>query len=286
MADNDADFGPRFRFRVADALQTRTRVALRHDSARAVSVSCRCAHRLLSKADAATTRSHPSQRLEASSQCRCRMLLIQFSRHPNHRRTSRRRCVAHARRRTRLLRSRRELSRRPRFAARRNRSHPDHRLPPRSRRREYGRSGRQIDRPPGRRDRHARSGRNARIDRRAHRVSGLHADDPADRPMRTRTSRSRGVPGNRLSAHVRSDGEVGRADRRSEAHSRILEPCVSHRDVGSAGAGRVVVAGRCVERRMRSRGRRAELSARGGVASAAQIDEAASACWKARSGPW
>ena len=103
-------------------------------------------------------------------------------------------------------------------------------------RREHGRGGRQADRPPGRRDRHARAGRDARVDRRAHRVPGLDADDPADRPVRARAHGPRGVPGNRLSAHVRADGEVGRADRRSAPRARIPEPCVSHGDVRAARA--------------------------------------------------
>ena len=72
-----------------------------------------------------------------------------------------------------------------------------------------------LDRPAGHLLRHARPGRDASRDRRAHRVPGFHADDPVHRPGGQRLRRPRGVPGGRLPAHVRADGEMGR--RRSTA---------------------------------------------------------------------
>ena len=69
-------------------------------------------------------------------------------------------------------------------------------------------------------------------------------------------------------------------------HSRISEPCVSYGDVGTAGAGRAVVAGRCVERRMRGGAGRARLSACGGVAVGGADGRSLRDCWKARSGRW
>ena len=74
---------------------------------------------------------------------------------------------------------------------------------------------------PGHRRRHARPGRDARVGRRAHRVPGLDADDPARRAGRLGSGRARGVPGDRLPADVRADGEVGRADRPRRPHPRV-----------------------------------------------------------------
>ena len=44
--------------------------------------------------------------------------------------------------------------------------------------------------PPGHLPRHARPGRNARVDRRPHRLPGLDAADPPDRPGRPRHARA------------------------------------------------------------------------------------------------
>ena len=70
---------------------------------------------------------------------------------------------------------------------------------------------------PGICDRHARPGRDARLGRRAHRLPGLDAADPARRPGRPGHDRPRGVPGDRLPRDVRRDREVGGADRERRA---------------------------------------------------------------------
>ena len=67
---------------------------------------------------------------------------------------------------------------------------PDH-LPARGRRGEHGGRLRQADRPPGDLLRHARARRDPRVGRRAHRVPGLDAADPARRPGRARDQRDR-----------------------------------------------------------------------------------------------
>ena len=62
-------------------------------------------------------------------------------------------------------------------------------------------------------------------------------------PGRRRHGRPRGVPGNRLSTHVRQCRQVGGADRSCAAHPRVRRARVSARDVGAAGARRTGVAG-------------------------------------------
>ena len=89
---------------------------------------------------------------------------------------------------------------------------------------------------PGICRRHARPGRDARVGRRAHRVPGLDAADPARRPGRLGPGGARGVPGGRLPAHVRADGEVGRADRPRRPHSRVRRARVLDRVRGAARA--------------------------------------------------
>ena len=56
--------------------------------------------------------------------------------------------------------------------------------------------------------------------------------------------RPRGVPGDRLSAHVRQRRQVGGADRSRRAHPRVRRACVSARDVGPARARRAGAARR------------------------------------------
>ena len=57
---------------------------------------------------------------------------------------------------------------------------------------------RQAHRPARRVLRHARPGRHQRLDRRAHRVPGFHADGAVRRRRRQRPARPRGLPGGRL----------------------------------------------------------------------------------------
>ena len=87
---------------------------------------------------------------------------------------------------------------------------------------------------PGDLHRHARPGRDARVGRRAHRVPGLDAADPARRPGRAGHARPGGVPGGRLPRHVRRAREVGRADRRAPSACRST----SHRAFTTATSGR------------------------------------------------
>ena len=99
-------------------------------------------------------------------------------------------------------------------------------------------------------------GRDARVGRRAHRVPGLDAADPARRPGRLRPGGARGVPGDRLPAHVRADGEVGRADRPRRPHPRVRRARVHDRVRRAARAGRARAAGghaRDRDRRRRTR---------------------------------
>ena len=107
-----------------------------------------------------------------------------------HRRQAARRPARRPRRRHGVLRPRREL---PRGARRRCYDAPirlDH-LPPRGRRREHGRGLRQADRAArGSASSRAAPGRDARLGRRAHRLPGLDAADPARRPGRLASRRS------------------------------------------------------------------------------------------------
>ncbi len=112
-------------------------------------------------------------------------------------------------------------------------------------------------RPARRRVRHARTRRLQRVDRPARGVPGLDAADPVHRPGRQRLRRARGVPGGRLSPHVRPDREVGRADRPRGPRARVRRPRVRDRDQRPAGAGRARVAGGHAGRRSRRRGRAA-----------------------------
>ena len=90
-------------------------------------------------------------------------------------------------------------------------------LPPRGGRGEHGRRVREAHRPPGDRDRHPRPGRDARVGRRAHRVPGLDAADPARRPGRPGHDRPGGVPGDRLPRPCSAGSRSG--PRRSRAPS-------------------------------------------------------------------
>ena len=72
---------------------------------------------------------------------------------------------------------------------------------------------------------------------------GVHTGFQDSTPMvvfigqvRQRVRRARGVPGDRLPAHVRPDGEVGGADRPRRAHSGVRQPRLPHRDGGPARA--------------------------------------------------
>ena len=137
---------------------------------------------------------------------------------------------------------------------RRARAHRADHLPPRERRREHGRSVRQADRCAGSVLRDARSGRDERIDRRAHGVSGFDADDPVHRPGRQRLHGARGVPGDRLPAHVRADVEMGRADRSHRSHSRVHRARLPGGDERAHGAGRARTARRHAVRQRGGRG--------------------------------
>ena len=66
-----------------------------------------------------------------------------------------------------------------------------HRLPPRKRRRDDGRGGRQDDRPARHLLRHARAGRHQCLGRHPYRAAGFHADDRVRRPGRRATMRER-----------------------------------------------------------------------------------------------
>ena len=79
----------------------------------------------------------------------------------------------------------------------------------------YGKlpAGRDLLRDP-------RTRRDQRQRRRAHRLSGLDADDPLHRPGRAPLPGARGVPGTRLRPDVRPDGQVGGANRRPPPHPR------------------------------------------------------------------
>ena len=91
--------------------------------------------------------------------------------------------------------------------------------------------------------RHARARARRTPRRRPHRVPGLDADDPARRPGRARPGGARGVPGDRLPAHVRADGEVGRADRRRRPHPRVRRARLPRpRCAGRPGPGRARAA--------------------------------------------
>ena len=79
---------------------------------------------------------------------------------------------------------------------------------------------------PGDRRRHAGAGRHAGVGRGAHRVPGLDSADPPRRPGRVAPGGARGVPGDRLPADVRADGEMGRADRSRRPDPRVRLACV------------------------------------------------------------
>lgn len=70
--------------------------------------------------------------------------------------------------------------------------------------------------------------------------------------MRARASRPRGLPGDRLLPHVRRAGQVGRADRRRAADSRVPEPCLPRRDLGPPRPGGAGAAGRPAVRPLRA----------------------------------
>ena len=123
------------------------------------------------------------------------------------RREDPRRPARRPRRRYRILRSGRELHRRPRRAP--GRPNPPRRRTPRGRRREHGRGLRQVDRTTGHLFRDAGAGSDARRHRRLHGVSGLDAADPLRRPGTAGTSRTRSVPGARLRSRVWCDDEAG-----------------------------------------------------------------------------
>ncbi len=141
-------------------------------------------------------------------------------------------------RRSRLLRARRELSRRARCALRPAGPLQDDRLPARGRCGQHGRGLRQAHRPARRLLRHARSRRIARGDRRPYGAAGFDADDPVRRPGGAQPSRPRRFPGGRLPADVREVREVGDPDRGPAAHPRAGRPGVPHRRQRPAGPGR------------------------------------------------
>ena len=66
-----------------------------------------------------------------------------------------------------------------------------------------------------------------------------------------------GVPGDRLPAHVRADGEVGRADRRSRPDPRARLARLPRRHLRPPGAGRARAPGGHARRGIRRRGREA-----------------------------
>ena len=141
------------------------------------------------------------------------------------------------RRRPRVLRAGRELSRRDRGVARGREPGQADRLPAGGRRRQHGGGLRQADRPAGRLLRHARARRRQCADRPAYGAAGFHADDPSDRAGGPRRARPRGVPGGRLPPHARRGHQVGRPGGRSGAHPRIRGARLCHRHVGTARAG-------------------------------------------------
>ena len=67
--------------------------------------------------------------------------------------------------------------------------------------------------------------------------------DPPDRPGRPRDDGTGGIPGDRLPAHVRADGEVGRADRRSRPDSGARLARFPRRHLRPPGAGRARAPG-------------------------------------------
>ena len=127
-----------------------------------------------------------------------------------------RRPAGAARRRPRLRRARREL---PRGARRARRlADPLHHLPrTRSAPRTWPRRTESSPAAPGSASSRAGPGATHARGGDPHRLPGLDAAAPADRPGRARRhARARRLPGDRLPADVRADGEVGRADRRGE----------------------------------------------------------------------
>ena len=198
-----------------------------------------------------------------------------------HRRRARRRQPARARRDARLRGARGELPADPRRAPRRRRSPDLRHLPAGGRRRLHGGGARQARRPAGHRARHARPRRLQRGDRHPHRGPGLDADGRAGRPGRHRIGGPRGIPGNRLPAHVRQRRQVGRAGRPCGTDSRVPVARVRDRDVRSprsrgagAAGGRArdargrggpaarIAGGRRPHRRRRARGARASRERR------------------------
>ena len=138
------------------------------------------------------------------------------------------RSAAHSRDRHDLRRPRRELPRGTRRALCPAQLDPLRHLPPGGRRGQHGGSLRQAHRQARHLLRHPRPGRDQCQHRFAYRLPGFDAHDPARRAGRARGHRPRGVPGNRLSPHVRPDGQVGRPDRGRPPHSRTGEPGIPH----------------------------------------------------------
>ena len=96
-----------------------------------------------------------------------------------------------------------------------------------ARRLRHGRGLRQADGPAGHLLRHARPRRHQRGHRPAYRLPGFDADDPVHRPGRARLSRPRGVPGDRLPAHVRPRRQMGRRRSTMPSAFPIREPAPS-----------------------------------------------------------
>lgn len=94
--------------------------------------------------------------------------------------------------------------------------------------------------------RHPRPRRDQRLERSSHRLSGQHADDRPDRAGGAGHDGPRSFSRDRLSPHVRRDGQVGRPDRRYCPHTGIPFPRLACRRFRPSGAGCPGAARRCL----------------------------------------
>src|SRR5437868_6083664 len=175
---------------------------------------------------------------------------------------------ARAGRRPDLLRSWRKPPGRARRALRRSRPDQAGRLQARERRIEHGRRLREVDGPTRHRAGDTGTGSMQRVHRDSHSLPGLDATAAPRRPGAARIRGSRSVPGDRLPAHVRADGEVGGADRRPAPRPRVRTPRLPDGDVRQAGS-RGPGATRGHAQRERGGAGGAALPARGGRAAPA-----------------
>ena len=113
-----------------------------------------------------------------------------------------------------------------------------HRVPPGRRRSDDGGGGGQGDRPARCLFCHARARRHQCFARHSHRASGFDAARHVCWPGGARHARARGVPGNRLSRHVRLDDQVGDRDRGPGAYTGSRLARFLYGGERPAGAGR------------------------------------------------